>query len=182
MSDYINPKLAARLLYYYGMTKGQASVRVPAATIARLLDVDTSELCAIMPLVVRAMRKVKATWRKSLIIHYGKVDARPAQIREVFAYWQTKLDKPRSRLTDRRRDAIRARLSDGYTVDDIKLAIDGIHKSKWHNGDNDRGMEFNDVELVCRTGEHVERFQALATRRRAPVNVRQRIRSMQHGK
>jgi hypothetical protein len=53
---------------------------------------------------------------------------------------------------------IRERLLEGYTADDLKAAIDGNHRSAWHNGANDDGKQYHGLELIVRDGTHVNQF------------------------
>jgi uncharacterized phage protein (TIGR02220 family) len=77
---------------------------------------------------------------------------------EVFAYWQERMGKQRSRLDDKRLSCIKARLREGYSVGDLKEAIDGCRQSNWHQGRNDRNKVYNDIELICRDAKHVDEF------------------------
>jgi len=87
-------------------------------------------------------------------------------VREVFEHWQRVMSKPRSKLTDDRRRKISARLKD-YTVADLMKAIDGCARSPWHLGENDARREYNDLELICRSGAKVEQFMEMAGKSRA---------------
>ncbi len=80
----------------------------------------------------------------------------------VFDYWRSRMDKSRAQLDDKRRRAIAGRLRDGYTVEQVKQAIDGCALSPWHQGQNDRKRPFNDIELICRNGAKLDGFIALA--------------------
>jgi len=87
--------------------------------------------------------------------------ARPSasdNAREIFAYWQTELNHTQSKLDAKREKAIRARLKEGYTVDRIKQAIRGIKRCPHNMGQNDRSTKYDDIELICRSGAHVDRF------------------------
>jgi len=81
---------------------------------------------------------------------------------ELFQYWVARFNKPRTRFTPERRRVLRARLRDGYTPEDIRRAIDGCKASPFHNGENDRETEYNDITLICRNGTNVERFRDAA--------------------
>lgn len=74
-------------------------------------------------------------------------------IAAVFDHWVVKLEKPRAKLTPGRRDKIRARLKDGTTVDEMRLAIDGCANSEFH-----RSNGHTDLELILRSRENVEKF------------------------
>ena len=54
------------------------------------------------------------------------------------------------------------RLQEGYTVADLNLAIDGCHRSPFHQGENDRGTKYLDLELIVRNGSNVNRFMEKA--------------------
>lgn len=79
-------------------------------------------------------------------------------VAEVFEYWQSIMGKQKSKLVDKRERAIRARLKEGYTISDIKSAIDGCKNSEYHQGKNDRGTVYDDIELICRDGTRIEFF------------------------
>lgn len=82
------------------------------------------------------------------------------EIREVFDYWVNVSGKARAKLTADRRTKIRARLKDGYSVDDIKKAIRGNAAGAYIDA---RGHKYNDLTLICRSGSHTERFMSLDT-------------------
>ena len=92
------------------------------------------------------------------------------EIEEVFAYWQQAMGKGTATLTPQRRDKIRTRLKDGYTVEQLQAAIDGCRASPHNMGDNDRNRPFNDLELILRNSTNVEKFMEIAPahRRNAP--------------
>lgn len=79
-------------------------------------------------------------------------------MREVFDYWRQKLIHPNARLDSNRRNKIAARLKDGYTVEDLKTAIDGCAASSWHMGQNPSNKKFDDIALICRDASKVEGF------------------------
>lgn len=83
-------------------------------------------------------------------------------IEAIFDRWKTTMGHHRARLDVRRAKAIRAMLAIGYSVDDLELAIFGCSVSPFHQGQNDRGTKFEDIALICRDAEHVDKFIALA--------------------
>jgi hypothetical protein len=68
--------------------------------------------------------------------------------------------KPHSKM--REWSKIRARLAEGCTVDDLKLAIDGCHRSPFHMGENDNNRKYDSLELIVRDGSKVQSFIELA--------------------
>lgn len=87
------------------------------------------------------------------------------QVDEIFLHWCRVMDKSpnKTKLTKEREKAIRARLKDGYSVDEIKRAIEGCRADSWSMGSNDRHKPFNDIELICRTGKKLEGFRDALT-------------------
>lgn len=83
----------------------------------------------------------------------------------IFAHWQKVMDFPLAKLLPVREKLIRARLKEGYTVEQIIAAIDGCRNSKFHLGDNDNGTVYADLTLICRNGAKLEWFISLATRK-----------------
>jgi hypothetical protein len=81
----------------------------------------------------------------------------------VFEHWRKVMKKSaRTAFDDKRRKAVEARLSDGYTVDDLKRAVVGCAHTPHNMGQNDRGERYDDLELICRDAAHVDRFRARA--------------------
>lgn len=77
--------------------------------------------------------------------------------RIVFEAWVRSTGKKRSVLDDKRRRLIRAQL-DGYTVEELCLAVTGWQFSPHHRGENDRGTVYNSLSLILRDAEHVDQF------------------------
>lgn len=88
-------------------------------------------------------------------------------VRDLFEHWQTVCGHPRSKLTADRRRKIRARLREGYTVEQIRQAIDGAANRAFVNAD---GLKFDDIELICRNGAKVELFIARAAAKPPPAD------------
>ena len=84
--------------------------------------------------------------------------AAAAEVHAVFLYWQERMVKPRAKLDSKREEKIRSRLNDGYSVQDLKDAVDGCRQSAWHQGQNDRKRKYDDIELICRDARRVDEF------------------------
>ena len=75
---------------------------------------------------------------------------------DVELVWQAYADTvPRVRLTKLRQDLIRRRLKE-YSADDLCRSIRGYGKSKFHAGENERGIKYQTLELWLRDAAHVE--------------------------
>jgi hypothetical protein len=82
------------------------------------------------------------------------------QVNQVFSYWMAVMNKNiRTKLTDKREIKIEGRLKSGYSLTDIKLAIDNCAKSPHNMGDNERQTVYNDIELICRDDTKLEYFR-----------------------
>lgn len=88
----------------------------------------------------------------------GKGNTHSSAVRDVFAYWQSVMGKHGAILTPKRDRVVTAALKLGYTVDQIKSAIDGCKRSPFHMGVNDQRTVYDDLELICRSGENIEKF------------------------
>lgn len=72
----------------------------------------------------------------------------------VFDFWKKTFDKSdRTLLKGKRESVIRARLRDGYSVDEIKQAIVNLSNSQYHieNG-------HVDIELICRNQVNLDKY------------------------
>ncbi|CAM0103964.1 hypothetical protein PODOV084v1_p0029 [Vibrio phage 340E47.2] len=79
---------------------------------------------------------------------------------EIFSYWKKVMKKStQTAMSKKRVDAIKKRLKDGYSVDEIKLAIFNCSNTSHNMGINDRNTKYDDVELICRHPESLERFR-----------------------
>ena len=80
---------------------------------------------------------------------------------EIFNYWKEVMKKgPNTTFSKKRMDKVKARLKDGYSVDFIKQAIYGCSITPHNNGTDPKGngQKYDDLELICRYAENVERF------------------------
>lgn len=91
-------------------------------------------------------------------------NSRSTEIEVVFGHWKSVLDHPRAVLDEKRKSLIRARLASGFSVEDLKLAIDGCRASPFHQGDNERRQVYDGIELIFRDASKVEQFMSYAVR------------------
>ena len=62
----------------------------------------------------------------------------------------------RAKLTKGRASHIRARLAEGYSVDDLVRSISGFALSPHHTGENDRETAYLEPKTILKSGEQVE--------------------------
>lgn len=81
-------------------------------------------------------------------------------IEDIFEHWKRVMGKDRAKLTPGRKRAIQARIKEGYTKEDIQDAIDGCAAIPYNMGDNPSRKQYNDLTLICRSGEKLEYYMA----------------------
>lgn len=84
-------------------------------------------------------------------------------ILQVYNYWLSVMRPGRGRvpaLDDKRRLKVASAIHD-YGVEDCMRAIDGCKKSDFHMGRNKARRRYDDIELIFRDQDHIERFLGL---------------------
>jgi hypothetical protein len=101
-----------------------------------------------------------------------EADRRLKGVRDVFDYWVAQRAKslnlpkgPQPRLSETRRKKIQARLDEDYTVEQLKEAVDGCLRSKFHLEGN-----HTDIELIFRNQAKVDYFRQNPAKRGPPTN------------
>ena len=82
------------------------------------------------------------------------------EVQKVYEYWLGHMRPNRTRvpaLDDRRRLKVAAAIYD-YGVNECLRAIDGCGASDFHMGRNKANKRYDDLELIFRDQDHVERF------------------------
>lgn len=94
----------------------------------------------------------------------AKRDKHAQAISEVYAHWRKHHprapDSLKSDSLEYRR--IKARLAEGATVETLKAAVDGCHRTPHNLGANDTGRKHLGLDLICRSASHVTRFAETA--------------------
>jgi hypothetical protein len=80
------------------------------------------------------------------------------EVMEVFEHWKKILNHPRARLDEHRRKHIVKVLECGFSVDELKIAIEGVKKTPHNMGINDRKKVYDDFDVIFRNSKQVERF------------------------
>jgi hypothetical protein len=78
-------------------------------------------------------------------------------VQEVFDYWKEVMGKKRAVMDTKRARDIGWAIA-VYGLDGARDAIDGCKASPFHMGQNNRKTAYNDITLIFRDAEHVERF------------------------
>ena len=83
-------------------------------------------------------------------LNIGEVETSPCDIsdstlsasNQVFQHWQTVMNHPHAKLDKKRKGKIKQALKLGYSVADLKQAIDGCAKTPFNMGKNDNGQRY----------------------------------------
>jgi len=115
----------------------------------------------------------------NLIIEPDSKEVVVDEVRLVFDTWvaATGRQAGRTKLDEKRRRRIRTAL-DAYPTEDIVDAVVGWKHDPFYCGENDRGKTYNDIELLLRDAEHIERFRDMARDGAARTGPRPKAWSM----
>lgn len=117
-----------------------------------LAIVDSENAEVTMRIMRRQIRALKKDLEKQAFSH-----ARTGQVHQVFDYWREVCRHPKAKLGVKRHKAIADRIDDGYCFEDFKLACDGAAHDHFVN---QRGVHFDDIDLICRDEVKFEAFRA----------------------
>lgn len=67
------------------------------------------------------------------------------------------MNHPRAKLDNKRKSIIKKALK-LYDVTELKKAIDGCANTPYHMGKNETGQIYDDINLILRDSDHIERF------------------------
>lgn len=152
----------------------QADVRIkrtvnPAQPSAMVSDQTSGNLCATAPKNRIKRAAIKNNRQKTDLPTVPLTTS--AVVERIFAHWQQVMQKPVAKLTTERAKRISARLQDGYSEDTIIRAIDGCARSDFHMGRKaDSPQQYNDIDLICRSGSKLEWFAAVPAQSVSPSN------------
>ncbi len=116
----------------------------------------------------------EGTEEKETSVEFG--NSTVVSVGEVIEHYQQY--HPRSKPGDKEKSKIHARLKDGYSVDDLKAAIDGCHRSPFHCGENEGGKKYQSLELIVRDASHVATFLETPINGEEPVLSEKTRRTM----
>jgi hypothetical protein len=84
-----------------------------------------------------------------------------SEVRDVFDHW-SELYSPRSKFDPKRKRRIAARLSEGFTAEELKRAITNASGDEWLNGSHpDSPGYLNKLDTLLRDAAQVERLRDL---------------------
>lgn len=94
-------------------------------------------------------------------------------VQRVFEVWQQATGRARVALDTKRRAKIASALK-LYPVDDVIDAVQGWQNEPFYCGENDRHTIYNEITLLLRDAEHIERFRDMWRRGKTAVKPTRR--------
>jgi hypothetical protein len=163
------------LIFFLKWADTQDSVQKKAATKppqSRHLSATTDEATPFVALEEKAATKPplgviqKAATHQYIGISDIKLSKDSCQVDEIFEFWKTTLNHPRSILDAKRKKRIQESLKIGYSISDLKYAIVGCSKTPHNMGVNDQGQIYDSIELIFRDAGQIDRFIANSKKNR----------------
>lgn len=137
-----------------------------STTIRR--DLDESSSRTLQPVDESSTTEWKGMEGKGKEVNICEVETSPVRVfdapstsadtQELFKHWQETMNHPKAKLDKKRKNAIEKALKLDFSVTDLKQAIDGCARSSFNMGENDRQQIYDDISLILRDAEHIERF------------------------
>ena len=108
------------------------------------------------------IRRITASRKKQ-----READPHYTECMMVFDYWRLRIAPTAKEFDEKRWNAVHARIAGGHTVDHIKRAIDGVRLRPYivdgkRSSQGEGTQKFADLELICRSEDHLNRFAAMA--------------------
>lgn len=80
------------------------------------------------------------------------------QALQIFDFWKTTMEHPRSQFDADRKRRINKWLKVGYSDKQLKMAIAGCKLTPWNMGENDRHKPFDGIEVVFKNAGNIDGF------------------------
>lgn len=128
--------LAAKIRF----SKGAKTVRFRRSDLARMIEIEFDRpdpFGGIEAVLAALPEDGRPVWDGDEFQLSDPESRRSApdedEVLQVLHYWRDKTGRPeRTEFTTARLGIVRARLRDGYSVDQLKKAVDGLMLSEWH--------------------------------------------------
>lgn len=83
------------------------------------------------------------------------------QAEAVFDHWKLIMNHPGSQFDTKRKKVVKARLKEGYSVNDLKEAIEGMSNCPHNMGQNEQGIAYDRIGIVLKDAESIDRFRRM---------------------
>ena len=79
-------------------------------------------------------------------------------VNEIFQHWQNVMNHPKAILDNKRKRIIQNALKSGFSVEDLKTAVDGCSVTPHNMGENDRHEKYDGLHVILDNADQIERF------------------------
>lgn len=100
---------------------------------------------------------IHKNYKKEIYKEKEIIDPVMKNVIEIFDYWKLIMNHPNTKLDHTRIIYIKRNLID-YTVEQLKVAIDGCKLSEWHMGKNNNGQMFNAIKDIFKNNDTIDKF------------------------
>lgn len=90
---------------------------------------------------------------------------------QVFEAWKASTKRTAATVLDATRTRLITAALKTYPLEDVLDAVRGWEHSAYHRGENGEGKVYNDLGLLLRNAENIERFRDLARGPRFPRKI-----------
>jgi len=133
------------------------------SSLPRCLQRQEEVLIAIGDGAVSTVNNIINNTKEGTSLKQSKVENSQAAfandaVIQIFEYWKTIMNHPRAKLDSKRKRVITNALKLGYSLSDLKQAIDGCANTPYNMGKNENGSVYDDIGLILRDADRIERF------------------------
>lgn len=164
MSDQRTERLYAKLLYYYTLSRPGKRAFMKWRTVAKLLDLKSTDRNKVFRFMRHAPEGLSVSFKDTGVelVMLDEITEEAIVVAKIFDHWRQKTSRTHmTKLSDQRASLIRKRLREGYTPDQLMLAIEGILLSPYHCGDNKHGTKYLELSNAIGSPERVEKWIAM---------------------
>lgn len=168
--------MRARVLYYFARCQ-PGPRRLEWDSLRKLLELEEGEPQRFS--LLRALRELPDDVKfdlqgDALTLEFAPAGARKKptpgasraeDVRRIFEYWRSKTGRNNRTVLDNDRvKIINSRMEEGWTAEEMMLAVDGLMLDPFWTGQNDRGTAYTGIEHVFKNAARIERLIEVARR------------------
>ncbi len=148
-------------------TRSQPEADVKLTRTGREVEGNSTEPLKSPPVEEKRVEEKRRDIEPPNPLAPSALPASRADVGLVFEFWKAQLGHPKAKL-DRKREQVIKRAIASHGVESCKLAITGYAGDPFTLGQNDRHKRFDDIELLLRDAQHIERGAEMAARKPSP--------------
>ncbi len=80
------------------------------------------------------------------------------EVLQIFEHWKSVMKHPNAKLDSNRKRKIQSALKLGFSLEQLKQAIDGCTNTAFNMGKNNEGKKYDGISVIFKDAEQIERF------------------------